>query len=138
LRENGIKHEHIWRFPTNYKEDTPFYYFVNMNPTYGVELIVELVNFATKRWVEITRRADKVNPLPQILTFSSGKREFWGNHEVYNWCLEVPPHTVALALASSRYWLDEYLKSREDEAPSKVFDIILSQGNSFAIVALCI
>lgn len=138
LRENGIKHEHIWRFPTNYKEDTPFYYFLNMNPTYGVKLIVELVNFATKRWVEITRRADKVNPLPQILTLSSGKREFWGNHEVYNWCLEVPPHTVALALTSLRYWLDEYLRSREDEDPNKVFDIILSQSNSFAIVALCI
>jgi hypothetical protein len=138
LRQIGIKHEHIWHFPTNYREDTPFYYFLNMNPSYGVKLIVELVNFATRKWVEITRRADKLNPLPQRLMLSGGEREFWGNHEVYNWCLEVPPHTVALALTSLRYWLDEYLKSREDEDPSRVFGIILSQSNSFAIVALCI
>lgn len=138
LRENGIKHEHIWRFPTNYKDDTPFFYFLKMNPIYGIKLIVELVNFATQKWVEITRRADKVNPLPQILTLSAGKREFWGNHDVYNWCLEVPPHTVALALTSLRYWLDEYLRERNDEDPDRVFDIILSQSRSVALVAVCV
>jgi hypothetical protein len=137
FRETGIRHDHIWRFPTNFKEDTPFYYFLNMNPNYGIKLIVELVNFATQKWVEI-QRADKRTPLPQNIMLSPGKHDFWGDHDVYNWCLEVPPKTVGLALRSLRYWLDEYFKLREQDDPARVFEIVLSQSCSFAIVSLCV
>jgi hypothetical protein len=138
FRDRTIRHDHIWDFPTDFKQDTPFYNFLNMNPNQGVKLIVQLVDFATEKWVELTRHHDKLTPLPQILTLSDGKHEFWGNHDVYNWCLSVSPHTVELALLALRHWLDEYLKSHDQEDPAKVFDFILTQSKSFAIIGVCV
>lgn len=137
LRQNGIKNENVWKFPTYYKDDTPFYYFLNMNPNSGVKLITGLVNFATNKWRQISEKLDKIRPVSYELRIADKDYEYWGDDEVYRWLHEVPAKTVTLALLALRYWLEEYIKSRDANA-TEVFNFILSQSNSFATVAVCI
>ena len=137
FRHNGIKNDDVWALPTHYKEDTPFYLFLKMNPNSGVRLITSLVNFATEKWGQITKKLDNITPIPHELVIGDTGYKFWGNDEVYRWLHEVPPKTVTLALLALRYWLEEYIKSRETDA-EEVFNIILSQSNSFATIAVCI
>ncbi len=137
-REFGIRNDHIWRYPPDPKQDRVFYLLLYLQPNYGIQLINRLVNHTTKRWAERQLVDQQQTPLPQQIVLSSGTQKVWGDSNVYTWYRDYAPHTVTLALLSLKQWLDEVLKDSNAEQAARLFNTILDQSESVAIVGMCV
>jgi len=129
----GIGNTHRW-FPPFYTRG-PFLFFLKNQPMEGVEAILRLVNFASKRWADSSRKKDKV-PAEVVIMLPDGERKWIGNYRVYYWYRDLGPcpHPVVVALMALEKWL--YDEIDEKRPIDTIVESILQQSNSVAFAGL--
>ena len=118
---------------------SPFYSFLRINPEAALDTLQRLVNFATHRWLEASRKkfGSTPDPLPVSLTDGSIK-EYVGNAWVFGWSQENSLGVGQLysALAALESWLCD----RIDEGGDVTMQLqtILRQTGSVAVLGVLI
>jgi len=133
----GIRNDHGWRLPPTHLKG-PFLGMLQLAPQHGIRLINRITDHATMVWVECEKRERGRTLLPQTLRLSSSEHKIWGDDLVYSWFRypSVGPHGVTCALMALEYWMTELIKHGAD--PAKLFEKILSQTSSAAVVGVCV
>lgn len=99
-----INEPHGW-FPPFYSRG-PFLYFFKHHPITGVELVLKLVNFATRQW--INSYIDKGYDIPKFtIPVDGNDKDFIGDDRVYYWFRDSTsgPHTIVSALQALEKFL---------------------------------
>jgi hypothetical protein len=137
-RHIGMSYVHTW-FPPFYTRG-PFYFFLNIHPEQGLDLIISLMNFAMERWAEPWAEEGKQPPHIEV-EFSWGKKTFIGDPYTYYWHRGVDniSHIIPSALMALEKWLYDRL-DKEDLKEDAVRRIegILQKGSSLAFIGLLI
>ncbi len=134
----GLTDVHRW-FPPFYTRG-PFYFFLNTHPEQGLELIINLINFATDRWAEQWTNKGEEPPYIEI-DLAWGKKKFIGDAYVYYWHRDVGQvsHIIPSVLMALEKWLYDGLENEEykGKALERIEDI-LKKGSSLAFIGLLI
>jgi len=115
----------------------PFRIFLRFHETHALNLIHRVVSHATRIWILREQMEHHRQPIPQILSLPSGNVEVWGDELVYRWYRypTVGPPSVTCALMALEEWMLEQIKAGTD--PKELFDTVLRQTNSVAVVGVC-
>ncbi len=130
----GIKHTH-W-IPPTYLEG-PFLGFLRLHEEKGLQLIHRVVNHATSFWKKREQVEANRTPIPCLLKLECGNLEVWGDELVYQWYRypSVAPSTITCALMALEYWMNDKLKNNMN--PRKLFESVLKNTESVAVVGVC-
>jgi hypothetical protein len=115
-----------------YRRD-PFLFFLHLNPTEGLEVILRLVNFATERWA--TRWVGQEPPAVTI-PLPGGEVRWIGNRALYYWYRAYPhcPHPIAVALMALEKWLYDAIDAQQ--SMHELLNTLLQQSRSVAFAGL--
>lgn len=122
-------------YPTGYWK-SPFYVFLQLNPTVALAALLELVNFCSERWQASARREGAV-PFRTVLKLSDGAtHEYVGNFQVFCWSQRDSHHNgrVFSALAALERWLCQLVENGKDI--TQHIDHLLRHSNSVAILGV--
>lgn len=112
----------------------PFLLFLRINPKLALETIIQLVDFATERWMEANYKDDARHAgidLPSTIGF----RHFIGDSHVYHWYHAIAESDiVASALMAVEKWLYERIDSKE--SVEEWISFILEKGGSLALIGM--
>lgn len=122
-------------YPAFYDKGS-FLDFLRINFKEGLELIIQLVNFATERWGELQKREHGITPYTTII-LSDISKQWIGDDTVYFW------HRGAFApelLISALMALEKFLYEKIDNGESidEFIEIILTKSKSVAFGGLLI
>ena len=128
-----IRNPRRW-FPPFYTRG-PFLYFLQTQPTEGLNFIIRLVNFATQQWAT-ARKYEKEEITEITLYFSGAPQTYLGDQDVYFWFRDG--RQASHALVSVLMALEKYLMDLIDQAKDvqTVINILLQEGNSVAFLGL--
>ena len=129
----------------------PFFVFLHMHPSEGIDLITRIVNFATERYLERKAKLQKTYPDSGTNCFSnfdsvndveillSGSPKILkGDHEVYYWFRDSEVTSCPRILSSMLMALEKFLYEKIDEKES--IDIyvqtIYEKTNSVAMLGV--
>jgi len=133
----------------SYEREAPFYNFLNYHEDYGLSLIHEIINHATKIWIHTDqpvfygpifyRISEHRTPLPQKIQLSDDVIEVWGDDVVYSWFMHLGmgPRVVRFALTALERWIFEQILDH-NRNPSELITKVLRDTNSFSVVAVSI
>jgi hypothetical protein len=112
----------------------PFLLFLNTSPKLAIETIVDLVDFATERWIEAEK--DRWAPGTEIeLVLGMGSRVFVGGFQVYHWYHGVSrSNVISSALMALEKWL--YDAIRTEENAEEWIQLVLDRAKSVAFIGL--
>lgn len=132
-----------------YEIKAPFYNFLNYHEDHGLNLIHEVINHATKIWINTDQPiyygpffnsiSEHRTPLPQKIQLSDKVVEVWGDDVVYSWFmpLGMGPRVVRFALTALEKWIfEQILKNNRD--PSEIITKVIKNTKSFSVVAVSI
>lgn len=133
-KDISIKNVNSW-YPYLYYHG-PFLFFLNTQPEEGLELILRLVNFATKRWDE-ERKKEGDNSARVVINLQDDRRELIGDYDVYFWYRDNIrcPGSVVVALMALEKWMYDKIEAR-DESIKEIMENILSNLESVALVGV--
>jgi hypothetical protein len=124
----------------------PFLYLLRKKEDEGLRLVHTLTNLAVAGWryrfenpyLDQTRGGAAVKLLPILIDLPSGRREFWGDGQVYYWYRPNGngPHAVTSALMALEVWIEEQLEGGRN--PEELFNKILSASDCVALLGLCV
>ncbi|MEO1188069.1 MAG: hypothetical protein AAFW60_03275, partial [Pseudomonadota bacterium] len=115
----------------------PFLTFLRSDSTAAIELILELVNFVTDRWVDQGLNRYPEATAPHISLPIDGEEVRWyGDWQVYGWYRGNSGSgcPVSCALMALEQWFYEQLAANED--PSIAIEAILSGSRSAAFAGV--
>lgn len=103
----------IDRLPTHYFPasalEQPFAALFHQKPEFGLQLVKELADHATKGWVQL-RELGGATPVPVDLDFPWGRQRFWGGWEVYSWAQgQLAPGPLECAFLALAHWAHKQL-----------------------------
>jgi energy-coupling factor transporter ATP-binding protein EcfA2 len=119
----------------------PFLTFLQINPKKALELIIELVDFATERWLEWAQAKDGISTDSEgdhsqtvDIWIADNRRSLIGNSRVFGWYRETWSHApyVVSALMALEKWLYDEVKADEDI--SEWIKLILENAKSAAFL----
>ena len=131
----------------SYGLKTPFYNFLNYHEDYGLDLIHEIINHATKIWIHtdepvlysplLIHISEHRTPLPQKIQLSDEVVEVWGDKDVYSWFMPLGmcPRIVNFALIALEKWIYEQILNANRD-PSELITKVLKNTISFSVVAV--
>jgi hypothetical protein len=125
----------VWEYKPPFYNRGPFLYFLENQPTEGLEVILRLVNFATERWA--ARFIEQGHPVPEVnATLQNCKYQWIGDAVVYSW---YRPHyrcpkPIAIVLMALEKWL--YDRIDKEESIDSTINLILQRSNSLAFAGL--
>jgi hypothetical protein len=113
----------------------PFLFFLENQPTKGLEVILRLVNFATERWADELRE-DCMTPPEVTINLSDGEHRWVGDYMVYYWYRDHSPCPcpVVAALMALEKWL--YDNINEGKSIDGIIELILQHADSVAFAGL--
>lgn len=126
-------------FPPFYTRG-PFYFFLNVHPQHGLDLVISLINFATERWAEQWINEGKEPPYIEV-EFPWGKKRYAGDANVYYWHRDVGnvSHIIPSALmALEKYLYDRLENNGCKEKAVQFIEEILKKGSSLSLIGLLI
>ena len=117
----------------------------------GLEFVVELVNFATDRWVEESRYRRAVVPTDELgdtnpaederppgirLTINGEQRFYLGDGMVFEWHLQasIGPNVAAAVLMALEHWL--YEQAGDGRLAPPVLEMLLRTSRSVAVIGV--
>jgi hypothetical protein len=113
----------------------PFLSFLNTHPYYGIDTIINLVDFATSQWSNVEIYNKRKVPNLEI-EFGDGKKVFIGDSRIYFWFRSSgnPPHSISSALMA----LEKFLTNNIDESKNieSYIEHILKHANSICFIGL--
>jgi len=124
-----------WLPPTYMKG--PFLGLLSSHPEHGLRLVHALVNHATECWKIVVSQQSGRKPVPLTLEVGGARKDVWGDSSVYYW-LRYPsngPTSVTAALMALEQWLNGVVKA-DGDIP-KLFEQVLADTQSVAVVAVC-
>lgn len=125
---------HFYQVPTPY--EGPFFYFLQVNPKYGLQVINRIVNHATDMW-KLERVLEKRQPLPQTIQISGKTVCVYGDETVYGWFRPGrAPLELTIVLMALERWMDIHIENGTQ--PAKLFEIVLANTNSVSVVGVCV
>lgn len=133
-RENfGMSKLREW-YPAFYLRGQ-FYFFLNSNLEYGIQLIVELVGFATDRWKENVKHKG-ARPFGISIRFSEKSKKFYGDKYIFYWHRSDgnPPYSIVSALMALEKWL--YDNADNTEKLQKCIELLVNSTSSLAIIGV--
>jgi len=119
----------------------PFLELLHRSEVDGLRLIHGLIDAATDAWRRARRRGGygepPLTPLPVVIDLPSGRREFWGNDDVYRWYrgASVAPEAVVTALMALEVWMERRLQAGRDA--DGLFRAVLADTGSVAAIGVC-
>jgi hypothetical protein len=136
----GLEHD-LDFFPPSYVHG-PFLPVLRKHEDEGLRLAHVLANTAVAKWRE--REEDPAHlsysrrPLPVHIDLPNGRREFWGDEQVYYWYRPMSngPHAVISALMALEVWMEERIEAGVD--PERLFEKVLSGSDCVAVLGLCL
>ncbi len=132
-----------------YEKHTPFYNFLDYHEDYGLNLIHEIINHATKVWIHtdqpvfysfsLNHISEHRTPLPQKIQLPDDMVEVWGDEDVYSWCMPLGmcPRILNFALIALEKWIYKQILSKNRD-PSELITKVLKNTISFSVVAVSI
>lgn len=134
IMENlDFSHSREW-YPPFYDKG-PFLYFLRTKPVEGLDLIINIVNFAAERWADRYKEARKRPPTLDI-EIEGKKRKVFKDAGMYFWYRDYPPvpDVVATALIALEKWLYDLI---DGEQPVEDYiNHILLKTNNIAFLGL--
>lgn len=123
-----------WKVPTYYKG--PFLDLLEMNDNYGIELICNMVNFATEKWKNEMETKNR-KPLENEVLFEDISTKVFGDENVFFWYRYdyETSKEITSALMSLENWLINLTK--ENKNIKKYIKKLMQQTNSLAIIGVC-
>lgn len=115
----------------------PFYKFLNLNFDTGLDLIIDLVNFASKRWAELSLYGES----EPVNIFIDGKvRKLNGGYRCFYWFRGIiyNPPLISSALMALEKWFYDKLEKKDEvsEEVTKAITIIKDKMESVAFAGL--
>ncbi len=113
----------------------PFYFFLNNNFNKGLELIVKLIEFATKRWQDNLAENGYKN-VGITIKFNKKRKKFYGDAVVFYWHRQSnhAPFSVASALMALEKWL--YDNAEHTDKIKQAVDLIFNTSTSLAFIGV--
>ncbi|MDR6549032.1 hypothetical protein [Paenibacillus qinlingensis] len=114
----------------------PFKGFLEANPIHGLQLINNIINYATENWRKRQIKSSKT-PIVQSFVIVGMTKQLWGDSTVYCWyrySLGVPPILTSCLMALEQ-WIYDRLNDQDD--PDELFKKIFEKTNSVAILGVC-
>lgn len=107
----------------------PFLFFLRTKPIEGLQLIIDVVNFAADRWADRYKEARKRPPTLEI-EIEGKKRKLFKDAGMYFWYRDYPPvpDVVASALIALEKWLYDLIDS-EQSVDDYIKHILISTNN---------
>lgn len=118
---------------------SPFYSFLRIDPDVALDTLQRLVNFASHRWLEASRKKTGLPPEPLSVRLTDGSfKEYIGNAWVFGWSQENSLSVGQLysALAALERWLCDLIDEGEDVTTE--IQTILRQTDSVAVLGVLI
>lgn len=134
VKHYGFNFEADRMYPPFYSKG-PFLHFLRENWSYGLDLVIRLINFATDRYVDWwPYEPTETYTIP----FNGSNVEWQGNGQVYGWsCFNMNTvGAVTSALMATEKWLEERIEKKE--SISSAIDLLFSKGKSVAIAGVLI
>lgn len=125
-------------YPTAYWKSA-FHLFFEIDPEVALTTLIQLVEFATERWVKAHGKRGASGVAGIAITLADGTdRRFVGNHMVFDWPQENSPGSGQLncALAALERWLCTMLDRGENISP--LVDGILRRSSSVSLLGLLV
>ena len=130
VKDPRYLHPNLW-------DRGPFYNFLNINSKNGAELIIDIVNFATDRWVEAR---DEDEEAGADILIGGKLRRLNGGYKVFYWYRGIVfnPPLVSSALMALEKWFYDKLENVDKVAEdvSKMISLIKDKMTSVALVGL--
>ncbi|MCI0560632.1 MAG: hypothetical protein MN733_19270, partial [Nitrososphaera sp.] len=112
----------------------PFLLFLRINPKPALETILQLVDFATERWMEANYTGD-TQYASIDLPSTTGLRHFTGDSHVYHWYHAIAESdSVVSALMAVEKWLYEGIDAKE--SIEEWISFIFEKGKSSALIGM--
>lgn len=120
----------------------PFLLFLRNAPEQGLSFVLQLVNFATRCWVEAEMKwlerqgiSEKKND-GTVFIIEGQQRKWLGDHRTFQWHNSWPlsVHIIACALMALEKWLYEQIEQGADIEPYLL--CILAESESLAFAGL--
>lgn len=139
-RDLGLKHDMEFYPPSHVQG--PFLPVLRKDDEEGLRLVHTLVNTAVAKWREREQDGTHLGysrrPLPVPLDLPNGRRDFWGNEQVYLWYRPNGngPCAVISALMALEVWMEERMEAGADA--EQLFEKVLSGSDCVAVLGLCL
>lgn len=130
----------IDRLPTHYFPasalEQPFAALFDQAPEFGLQLVKELADHATKGWVQL-RELGGATPVPVHLDFPWGRQRFWGGWEVYSWAQgQLAPGALECAFLALARWAHKQLDA--GRPTDEVIRSVVEGCECYAMVGLAL
>ncbi len=128
-RHNGMEfNQHS--YPTAYWS-SPFYIFLQIAPNEALTALIDLVNFATERWMDKRDAADPNTKPISLATTDGNSKDYVGDINVFDWghTSDASSGQLYCALAALEKWLCDCVGNGIDV--SEFISRILEAGQSF-------
>lgn len=111
----------------------PFSFFLRVHPLVGLDLIIEIVNFAAERWADKFKETRKKPPTINMELNNKTKR-LYSSAGMYFWYRDYPPvpDIVVTALISLEKWLYDLLD--KNESINGYLEQMLNKTNNVAFL----
>jgi len=92
----------------------PFSFFLRNHPIEGIDLIVEIVNFAADRWADKFKEARK-KPLTVDIEIGNKTKKLYSSSGMYFWYRDYPPvpDIIVTALISLEKWFYDLIEEKK-------------------------
>lgn len=118
---------------------SPFYSFLRIDPDAALDTLQRLVNFASHRWLEASRKKTGLTPESLSVRLTDGSfKEYIGNAWMFGWSQDNSLSVGQLysALAALERWLCDLIDEGEDVTTE--IQTILRQTDSVAVLGVLI
>jgi hypothetical protein len=114
VREHGFRYQHLEFHPTFHNQGN-FGAFLHCHFAIGLKLIIDLVNFATDRFVESCWPSHGKEP-PITLDVNGQRTDWWGGARVYSWYRDCSgtERVVTCALMALEKWFYDSIDKKRD------------------------